>query len=136
MLLGAKAWATTYYLSSSAGNDSNNGTSAATPWQTNFGMSMGRRLNPGDSVLFKRGDVWNESLAPASSGSSGNPIAFGAYGAGAPPNLTGYYAVPSAKWEVVTGNAWKAQVPSTFTAINFCLFGSVWGPEGSGGLRT
>jgi hypothetical protein len=30
---------------------------------------------------------------------------------------------------VVTGNAWKAPVPSTYSAINFCLFGSVWGQK-------
>jgi hypothetical protein len=79
--------------------------------------------------LFKRGDVWNESLTPPSSGSSGNPIKFDAYGTGAAPNLTGYYAVPSTTWVRVTGNAWKAPVPSTFSTINFCLFGSVWGQK-------
>jgi hypothetical protein len=36
--------------------------------------------------LFRRGDVWNESLIPASSGSSGNPITFDAYGSGAKPD--------------------------------------------------
>jgi hypothetical protein len=59
----------------------------------------------------------------------GNPITFDAYGSGAAPNLTGYYAVPSTAWVLVTGNAWKAAVPSTYTAINFCLFGSVWGQK-------
>ncbi len=128
MVFGAKAWATTYYVSSSAGSDSNNGTSAATPWQT-VGHVNGQTFSPGDSVLFKRGDVWNESLAPASSGSSGNPIAFDAYGTGPAPNLTGYYAEPPSAWVLVTGNAWKAPVPSTYSAINFCLFGSVWGQK-------
>ncbi len=122
------ASATTYYVSSSAGSDSNNGTSSSTPWQT-IAHVNGQMFSPGDSVLFKRGDVWNESLAPASSGSSGNPIAFDAYGTGAAPNLTGYYAVPSSAWVLVTGNAWKAPVPSTYSAINFCLFGSVWGQK-------
>jgi parallel beta-helix repeat protein len=128
VVFGARAWATTYYVSSSAGSDANNGTSSSTPWQT-IAHVNGQTFSPGDSVLFKRGDVWNESLAPASSGSSGNPIAFDAYGTGAAPNLTGYYAVPSSEWVVVTGNAWKAPVPSTYSAINFCLFGSVWGQK-------
>ena len=122
------ASATTYYVSSSGGSDSNNGTSVSTPWQT-IGHVNVQTFSPGDSILFKRGDVWNESLATASSGSSGNPIAFDAYGTGAAPNLTGYYAVPSSAWEHVTGNAWKAPVPATYTAINFCLFGSVWGQK-------
>ncbi|MFZ1928247.1 MAG: hypothetical protein WAU50_03870 [Candidatus Sulfotelmatobacter sp.] len=121
-------WATTYYVSSSTGNDANAATSAATPWKT-IAHVNGQTFQPGDSILFKRGDVWNESLAPGSSGSLGNPIKFDAYGSGAAPNLTGYYAMPSTAWVLVTGNAWKAAVPSTYTAINFCLFGSVWGQK-------
>jgi hypothetical protein len=122
------ASAATYYVSSSAGSDGNNGTSVATPWQT-IAHVNGRTFQPGDSVLFKRGDVWNESLIPPSSGSSGNPIAFDAYGTGAAPNLTGYYAVPMTAWVLVTGNAWKAAVPATYTTVNFCLFGSIWGQK-------
>ena len=122
------ASATTYYVSSSTGNDANSGTSVSTSWQT-IGHVNGQTFQPGDSILFKRGDIWNESLAPASSGSSGNPITFDAYGTGAAPNLTGYYAVPSTAWVLVTGNAWKAAVPATYTTINFCLFGSVWGQK-------
>jgi hypothetical protein len=128
VMVCANASAMTYYVSSSIGNDTNNGTSSSTPWQT-IGHVNGQTFSPGDSILFKRGDVWNESLATASSGSSGNPIAFDAYGTGAAPNLTGYYAVPPSAWVLVTGNAWKAPVPATYTAINFCLFGSVWGQK-------
>ncbi len=128
LMFSVGASATTYYVSSSAGSDTNNGTSAATPWQTVAHVN-GETFSAGDRVLFRRGDVWNESLAPASSGSSGNPIAFDAYGTGAAPNLTGYYAVPPSAWVLVTGNAWKAPVPSTYSAINFCLFGSVWGEK-------
>jgi hypothetical protein len=128
MMFGPSALATTYYVSSSTGNDANSGTSSSTAWQT-IAHVNGRSFQPGDSILFKRGDVWNESLAPASSGSSGNPITFDAYGSGAAPNLTGYYAVPATAWVLVTGNAWKAPVPATYTTINFCLFGSVWGQK-------
>jgi hypothetical protein len=130
ILLGLSdlASATTYYVSSSTGSDANNATSASTPWQT-IAHVNGQTFQPGDSILFKRGDVWNESLAPASSGSSGNPITFDAYGTGAAPNLTGYYAVAATAWVLVTGNAWKAPVPATYTTINFCLFGSVWGQK-------
>ncbi len=122
------ASAATYYVSSSTGSNTNNGTSATTAWQT-IGHVNAQTFNPGDSILFKRGDVWNESLTPPSSGSSGSPITFDAYGTGAAPNLTGYYAVPTTAWVLVTGNAWKAPVPSTYTAVNFCLFGSIWGQK-------
>ncbi len=122
------ASATTYYVSSSTGSDANNGTGGSTPWQT-IAHVNGQTFSPGDSILFKRGDIWNESLATTSSGSSGNPITFDAYGSGAAPNLTGYYAVPSSAWEHVTGNAWKAPLPATYSTVNFCLFGSIWGQK-------
>ena len=128
LMFSARASATTYYVSSSTGNDANSGSSSSTAWQT-IAHVNGQSFQPGDSILFKRGDVWNESLAPASSGSSGNPITFDAYGSGAAPNLTGYYAVPPTAWALVTGNAWKAPVPATYTTVNFCLFGSVWGQK-------
>jgi hypothetical protein len=111
------AGATTYYVSSSTGNDGNAGTSSAAAWQT---------IAKVNSQTFAAGD---ESLAPPSPGASGNPIAFDAYGTGAPPTLTGYYSIPASAWVNVTGNAWKAAVPSTFTTVNFCLFGSVWGQK-------
>jgi hypothetical protein len=126
--LGGLAWGTTYYVSSSSGSDANSGTSASAAWAT-VGHVNAQTFQAGDSVLFKRGDVWNESLIPPSSGSSGNPITFDAYGTGAAPNLTGYYAIPASKWVLVTGNAWKAPVPSTFATVNFCLFGSIWGQK-------
>jgi hypothetical protein len=128
LLWSSLASATTYYVSSSTGNDANSGTSLSTAWQTIAHVNA-RTFQPGDSILFKRGDVWNESLVPPSSGSSGSPIAFDAYGTGAPPNLTGHYTVPATAWVPVTGNAWKAPVPSTYTTINFCLFGSIWGQK-------
>ena len=125
---GVGASATTYYVSSSTGSDSNSGTSSAAAWQT-VAKVNGQTFLPGDQILFRRGDVWNESLAPPSSGASGNPIAFDAYGNGSAPNLTGYYAVPSSAWAPVSGNAWKAPLPASYSTINFCLFGTVWGQK-------
>ncbi|HTS37814.1 MAG TPA: hypothetical protein VMH04_19220 [Candidatus Solibacter sp.] len=127
-LLGGLASATTYYVSSSSGNDANSGTSTANAWRT-VAKVNGQTFGAGDSILFKRGDVWNESLVPPSSGVSGNPITFDAYGVGAAPNLTGYYSVPGSAWIHVIGNAWKAPLPSGYSTINFCLFGSIWGQK-------
>jgi len=128
LLMNATGLATTYYVSSSTGNDSNSGTSTSAAWKTVAHVN-GQAFLPGDSILFKRGDVWNESLATSSSGNTGNPISFDAYGTGAAPNLTGYYAVPSTTWVLVTGNAWKAPLPASYSTINFCLFGSIWGQK-------
>ena len=127
-LLCAMASGTTYYVSSSSGSDGNTGTSTSAAWATLAHVNA-QTFQPGDSILFKRGDVWNESLVPPSSGTAGNPISFDAYGTGAPPNFTGWYVIPTTAWVNVTGNAWKAQVPSTYTTVNFCLFGSVWGQK-------
>jgi len=128
LLCGGAAQATTYYVSSSQGNDGNAGTSASAPWQTLAHVNA-QTFNAGDTILFNRGDVWNESLTPPSSGASGNPITFDAYGVGAPPNFTGYYEVPASAWINVTGNAWKAPLPAGYTTVNFCLFGSIWGQK-------
>lgn len=128
VMLRSFAPAATYYVSSSAGNDANSGTSSGAAWQTIAHVNA-QTFQPGDSILFKRGDVWNESLVPPSSGTSGNPITLDAYGTGPAPNLTGYYAVPSSAWVLVSGNAWKAPLPLTYSTVNFCLFGSIWGQK-------
>ncbi|HZP00406.1 MAG TPA: hypothetical protein VFD30_08935, partial [Terriglobia bacterium] len=46
--------ATTYYVDSAAGNDANSGQSSSAPWKT-LAKVNSVALNPGDSVLFKRG---------------------------------------------------------------------------------
>ena len=81
------ASATTYYVSSSSGNDANGGTSSLTAWQT-IAKVNSQTFLPGDSILFRRGDIWNESLVAPSSGTAGNPVAFDAYGTGPAPNFT------------------------------------------------
>jgi len=84
----APAGATTYYVAA-AGSDSNSGTSAGAAWQT-IGKVNGTAFAAGDSVLFNRGDIWyGAALVVPSSGTSGSPITFGAYGSGANPILKG-----------------------------------------------
>jgi hypothetical protein len=84
LLLAVPAQATTYYVAA-AGSDSNSGTSPGSPWQT-IAKVNGSTFSPGDSILFNRGDAWyGTALTAPSSGSSGNPITFGAYGTGANP---------------------------------------------------
>src|SRR6478752_501102 len=75
-----------YYVSNT-GNDGSPGTSAA-PWKTCAKVNA-FALQPGDTVLFARGGLWRETLAPTASGTSGNPITFGAYGTGALPLFKG-----------------------------------------------
>jgi len=39
-------------------------------------------LQPGDSVLFRKGQTWREQLTVPASGTEGNVITFGAFGGG------------------------------------------------------
>ena len=75
------AFATTYYLSSSSGNDNNSGTDPSSPWRTIDKLNSFYNLRPGDNVLFKRGDTFYGGIVVNNSGSSGSPITYGAYGA-------------------------------------------------------
>ncbi len=127
----AYACASTYYVSSSTGNDSNAGTSPATAWKTLASVSTGGShaslMVPGTTVLLARGDVWTEQLAPAGSGASGNPIVFDAYGTGAAPELTGLLNIPTANWTTAGTNQWSA--PVTASGMSWVLFGTIWGTK-------
>jgi hypothetical protein len=80
--------AATYYVDYSAGNDTNNGTSIATPWQhcpgeTTVTNSVTKTaLNPGDEVIFKGGVQYVGSILLPWSGASNNPITYDGNSAG------------------------------------------------------
>jgi uncharacterized repeat protein (TIGR02059 family) len=82
------SFATNYYVSGSGGNDSGDGKSELTAWKT-IAKINGKTFLPGDSILFKRGDVWRETLTIPSSGSSAGYIGFAAYGTGNKPRILG-----------------------------------------------
>ncbi len=76
----------TFYISSSEGSDGNSGVSESSPWETFQHINAMRRI-PGDRVLLKRGDQWNEELRLSRSGEPGNPIELSAYGTGDKPRI-------------------------------------------------
>ena len=80
VLLVGQAYGAKYYVAAGAASasDSNAGTSPSAPWKT-LAKVNASTFNPGDSILLRRGDTWNEPLIPPSSGSSGNPILVDAY---------------------------------------------------------
>lgn len=87
--------AVNYYVKT-GGNDSANGLSDKTAWSTvdkvnNFQPS----LSPGDSVLFKRGDIFYGKINIGKSGTAGNPVVYGAYGEGPDPVITGFRTITS-----------------------------------------
>ena len=86
--------ATNYYVSSSEGDDSNNGTSLDKPWKSLKKVNNEMNLyNPGDSILFKRGDIWKDddihSIFFKCNGSDSKEIIFSAYGNGKKPTFDG-----------------------------------------------
>lgn len=87
------ASATDYYVSSS-GDDSADGLSPSTPWQTitkvNSELS---KITAGDKILFKRGETFQGTLTVSQSGTAGNPIVFDAYGSGAEPVISGFTSI-------------------------------------------
>jgi len=100
--------ATTYYLSPT-GNDTNNGTSAATAWRSISRLQqVATSLQPGDQVLFERGGTFPGQFTVNSNGSSAQPIIIGSYGTGALPIVTGSVAVTG--WTVHQGDIWRANV--------------------------
>ena len=76
-----------YYLSSSTGNDNNNG-SQTQPWKTLSKLSN-TTLGPGDTVYFKKGDTFRGHYVVNGSGTEGNPITFTSYGSGNQPIISG-----------------------------------------------
>ena len=78
--------ATIFYISN-AGDDAATGL-LGTPWET-ISKVNGETFDPGNQILFNRGDTWRESLTIPSSGTEGNHITFGAYGSGDDPKFYG-----------------------------------------------
>ena len=108
LFTGSPVLAAVYYVSNSAGSDASNGTSTSSPWKT-LSKVNSRTFQPGDTILFKRGDTWTrQNLKINSSGQSGRPITFAAYGTGDRPKFDGSYE-PSAFFGVyVVGRSWIA----------------------------
>lgn len=96
--------AQTYYVSNT-GNDSNNGLTPATAWRTIAHVNQ-QAFQPGDSILFKRGDVWRETLSVTSSGTPAAWITFGAYGSGEKPRILG--SELAIDWTQVAPNIWRS----------------------------
>ncbi len=82
---------TAYYVSRSAGNDAWSGRLPAPapdgsdgPWKT-LARASAQTYGPGDRLLLRRGDRWNEPLRPRGEGTADEPITIGAYGDGPRP---------------------------------------------------
>lgn len=77
-----------YYMDATSGDDGNDGKSPAEAWET-LAKVNGETFNPGDQILFKRGETFSGKLIPPSAGAPQRPIVFGAYGSGNRPIVDG-----------------------------------------------
>ena len=90
-----------YYVDATDGSDASDGLSQHTPWQSSTKVNGG--LNPGECVLFKRGEEWLHkpvaptyvaNMRPTDDGTAEAPIYFGAYGAGDKPIISAFRDTP------------------------------------------
>jgi len=122
-----------YYFSRS-GSDSYNSIqaqNATTPWQSIAKLnSVFSTLVAGDSVLFKRGDIFYGTITVNRSGGSGKPIVIGAYGSGNKPVITGLITLSG--WSLVNGGVYEAPAIGVKKECKPCFY--EWHPAGSGPL--
>src|SRR6185295_13489865 len=142
-LLPGNASATTYYFSSSDGDDSRTSAQAqnsSTPWKSIDKLnSFFSSLQPGDQVLFKRGDVFYGSINVTKSGSSGSPIVFGAYGSGNKPIISGFATISS--WTSAGNGLYEATVSAGLSTLNMVTLDGAFQvmgkyPKGNSGYLT
>ena len=119
-----EAYAATYYISSTDGDDTCTGLSqspyttgvTACPIKTLTKLNT-KTFSPGDSILFKKGDTFYGSITVSQSGTAGNPITFSSYGSGEKPIITGFTDVTS--WTNLGNNIWEStNAVSTLSYLN------------------
>jgi hypothetical protein len=112
LLLCSKVFATTHYLSSSTGlitNDGLNPNTATTT--TNINNNPFFRFGAGDSVLFKKGDVFYGGFNSYSSGNAAANIYYGTYGSGANPIITTMRPLPQNNpWTQFSDSIWRIKI--------------------------
>ena len=78
-----------YYVSSSLGNDLNNGLSIQTPFKSIEKLNS-INFNAGDSIFFKSGDYWEGMFWLKGSGTLTEPIVVDVYGGNTKPIINGF----------------------------------------------
>ncbi|MBP8083292.1 MAG: hypothetical protein KAZ87_08850 [Spirochaetes bacterium] len=99
-----------FYVDSASGNDSNSGDSESNPWKS-IARVNSQKLQPGDTVLFKRGLNYEGALELTSSGTESDTINFDAYGSGSIPVFSG--SKIESGWTNHSGNIYKKTMTYT-----------------------
>src|SRR3989339_419856 len=125
------AFASTYYISSTDGDDTCTGLSqtayttgvTACPIKTLTKLNT-KTFSPGDNIYFKSGDTFYGTITVSQSGTAGNPITFSSYGSGEKPIITGFTDVTS--WTNLGNNIWESTSPvSTLSTLNMVTVNNV-----------
>jgi hypothetical protein len=111
-------FATTYYVDKTGGNNSNTGLSPAQAWQT-VAKTNGFTFASGDSILFKRGEKWAETVRPPR-----NNLRYSAYGTGVKPEINGLVTLTG--WtDEGAGTIWYVTNASIKNDVNMFLINRV-----------
>jgi hypothetical protein len=86
-VLAIPGYATSYYVNSSTGSNSNTGTSSSTPW-LDFTNINSHTFVAGDNIYLACGSSWNQEMDLHGSGSSTSVITLTSYGSGAKPKIS------------------------------------------------
>jgi len=89
IILFGNTKAQVYYISSSQGNDQNDGLSIESPFRSIDKLNS-MEFNPGDSIYFKSGDYWKGMFWLKGSGTFAEPIVVDVYGGENRPIIDGY----------------------------------------------
>ena len=125
-LLNLSSYSQNYYVSSSTGNDKNDGLTPITAWQTLSKVNSSTFVE-GDVIGFKRGDSWREKVTVNQSGTSSNPITYTSYGTGNRPVFIGSQNYTSG-WSLhaTYPNVWYQTLPNHTQVV---LFEGIRGTE-------
>jgi len=115
ILIFCQSKAGNYYLSSK-GSDLNKGNTPATAWKSIARLNL-QKLKAGDSVLFRRGDVFTGEILADFSGSNDEPIVYGAFGSGINPIISG--ATRIKKWKIIKPGLIAVNLPTKVYSL-FC----------------
>lgn len=126
------ASATNYYFSAVSGNDSRTAAQAqhpSTPWKTLSKLNAYfKRLQPGDSVLLKRGETFYGSITVNASGTARSPIVISAHGSGEMPVITGLTKLTN--WVPVGNGIYESFNFSLRKKLNIVLLNNTQQPMG------
>lgn len=118
----------TYYVDASDGNDTNDGLTPSSAWQSTDRVNQAA-ISAGDRVLFQCGEIWRGRIIPK----SGTPSAwvyYGSYDSGEKPLFLGSAdGDESSSWTNISGNLWE------FTSPFSDDIGTIWSGESNIGVK-